>query len=258
MAVDAIRISPLLLQCKECASPFERVGRIAREYCSEGCRASRKRRLRVDPRLPICERCCTAFERASGRQKFCFSCREEARADYTKKYWEANQEIERLSSREHAARRRALDPEHVRNLDRAWKAANWDSILAKLRTPEENAKAARRQRERAKRDPRVAVNRRMSSGIAQSISVKKAGRHWETLVPYTASDLMAHLERQFLSGMTWENRGEWHIDHIVPLASFTFTTPECEEFKAAWALTNLRPLWAEDNLKKSDQRIFLL
>lgn len=258
MAVDAIRISPLLLQCKECASPFERVGRKAASYCSIECRAAHKRKLRKNPVPPTCEMCSAIYVRTSSSQKFCVDCKAAARKAYNKQYWCSNIEIERRSSREHAARQRALNPEHVRNLDRAWKAANWDSILAKLRTPEENAKAARRQRERAKRDPRVAVNRRMSSGIAQSISVKKAGRHWETLVPYTASDLMAHLERQFLPGMTWENRGEWHIDHIVPLASFTFTTPECEEFKAAWALTNLRPLWAEDNLKKSDQRVFLI
>lgn len=61
---------------------------------------------------------------------------------------------------------------------------------------------------------------------------------------------MAHLERQFLPGMTWENRGEWHIDHIRPLCSFQFQTPDCPQFREAWALTNLQPLWAQDNLKK--------
>jgi hypothetical protein len=56
----------------------------------------------------------------------------------------------------------------------------------------------------------------------------------------------AYMESLFTEGMTWENHGEWHIDHIVPLASGK--TPE-----EIWELchyTNLQPLWAEDNLRK--------
>jgi hypothetical protein len=56
----------------------------------------------------------------------------------------------------------------------------------------------------------------------------------------------AHMESQFLPGMSWENHGEWHIDHIIPLASGK--TPE-----EIWKLchyTNLQPLWASDNLSK--------
>lgn len=86
----------------------------------------------------------------------------------------------------------------------------------------------------------------------------KAGRSWREFVPYTLDDLMAHLERQFLPGMTWANRGEWHIDHIRPLCSFKFTTPDDAEFRAAWALSNLRPLWALDNIRKNGRRDLLL
>lgn len=61
-----------------------------------------------------------------------------------------------------------------------------------------------------------------------------------------------HLERQFLPGMTWENHGRfgWHIDHIIPLSAFNFETPDHIDFKRAWALSNLQPLWWQDNLKK--------
>ena len=44
--------------------------------------------------------------------------------------------------------------------------------------------------------------------------------------------------------------GEWHIDHIVPLASFVIAGPDDPELRRAWALTNLRPLWAKDNMRK--------
>lgn len=107
-------------------------------------------------------------------------------------------------------------------------------------------------------NPQWVINRRMSAGVNGSLRDGKGGKSWQDLVPYTLDDLMAHLERQFLPGMTWDNRGDWHIDHVVPLASFNFTSPDDPEFRAAWALTNLRPLWAKDNIRKSAKRTHLI
>ncbi len=57
-----------------------------------------------------------------------------------------------------------------------------------------------------------------------------------------------HLEAQFKDGMTWENYGKWHVDHILPCSSFDLTKPE-EQLKC-FNYKNLQPLWAIDNLKK--------
>ena len=53
--------------------------------------------------------------------------------------------------------------------------------------------------------------------------------------------------------MNWDNYGEWHVDHIIPKSSFNFSSKHDKEFKECWALDNLQPLWAEDNIAKSDK-----
>jgi len=53
-----------------------------------------------------------------------------------------------------------------------------------------------------------------------------------------------------MPGMGWHNMSEWHIDHIMPLASFNFTGLDDPAVREAWALSNLRPLWAADNIRK--------
>ena len=65
----------------------------------------------------------------------------------------------------------------------------------------------------------------------------------------TIEFLKQHLERQFVEGMTWENRGKvWHIDHIEPLCSFDLE--DREQLLIVCHYTNLRPLFKEDNFKK--------
>ncbi len=80
---------------------------------------------------------------------------------------------------------------------------------------------------------------------------KKAGRHWEEIAGYGFEKLKEHLELNFLPGMSWGNRDKWHVDHIIPLASWDYDGPDHPEFKAAWGLGNLRPVWKERNLSKN-------
>ena len=74
----------------------------------------------------------------------------------------------------------------------------------------------------------------------------KTSKYHEMLgVPYEIAS--AHIERQFTKGMTWLNHGEWHIDHVIPLAS---ADNEAELINLCH-YTNLQPLWAKDNLVKN-------
>lgn len=70
-------------------------------------------------------------------------------------------------------------------------------------------------------------------------------------LPYTTSELMNHLESLFSHGMSWGNYGDWHVDHIKPCAKFNHSIKD--QFQECWALSNLQPLWARDNLSKGDR-----
>ena len=96
--------------------------------------------------------------------------------------------------------------------------------------------------------------RRVGSEMRRCIkNHPKASRYWEKRVGYTLEDLMARLESQFRDGMSWDNHGEWHIDHKRPISSFEFDSYSDEQFKECWALSNLQPLWAKDNLSKGSK-----
>ncbi len=81
-------------------------------------------------------------------------------------------------------------------------------------------------------------------GIAKSAATME-------LIGCTIEALIKHLEAQFANGMTWDNYGfyGWHVDHIIPCASFDLTDPDQQ--KACFHYSNLQPLWAEDNLRKN-------
>jgi hypothetical protein len=108
------------------------------------------------------------------------------------------------------------------------------------------------ERKRRAEDPKYRLGVRTRTAVWQLLKergIKKTNKTFE-LLGYTIEELMNHLEKQFVNGMTWDNYGEWHVDHIRPMSSFNFTSPEDPEFKECWRLKNLQPLWWPDNLSK--------
>jgi hypothetical protein len=99
------------------------------------------------------------------------------------------------------------------------------------------------------------LNDAIKTGIYKGLKHNKNGHKWESLVGYTLQDLMVHLEMQFQPGMTWDNYGEWHVDHRIPKAAFTFTNPCDSSFLICWGLDNLQPMWASENMSKRDKII---
>ena len=86
------------------------------------------------------------------------------------------------------------------------------------------------------------------SAYLKKLNISKKNKTFE-IVGCTPQELKEHLEKQFIDGMSWENKGNWHIDHIIPLSSAKTE----EEFYMLCHFTNLQPLWAIDNIKKRDK-----
>lgn len=102
------------------------------------------------------------------------------------------------------------------------------------------------------------VSARIRSNLA--FSGGKARRAAASILGYSMEELSRHIERQFTKGMTWDAlmAGEIHIDHIIPVALLKPIEIDSEEFRACWALSNLRPMWAADNRSKGDRVTTLL
>jgi hypothetical protein len=73
------------------------------------------------------------------------------------------------------------------------------------------------------------------------------------VLQYTPEQLIVHLEKQFTEGITWENYGEWHVDHKLPISSFNIQEMGDSEFMKCWSLENLQPMWGEENIRKSNK-----
>lgn len=101
------------------------------------------------------------------------------------------------------------------------------------------------------------IQKRLHINMRRSILsyIKRKNRKsWIKLLGYTVEDLMNHLEKQFSVDMNWANYGKWHIDHIKPVSAFDFNNYSDVDFHRCWALSNLQPLWAKDNISKGGVR----
>lgn len=106
--------------------------------------------------------------------------------------------------------------------------------------------------------PKNRLDRSIRQRINGMIKEKYHSKSFLKIFGYTFDQLKKHIEKQFLPKMEWDNYGEWHIDHILPISFFSYTSINDDDFKFCWALSNLRPLWASANHKKHAKRIHLL
>lgn len=120
--------------------------------------------------------------------------------------------------------------------------------------PEVKAAHAKRQREKCKSDPSWRVRKNLSKRMYEIMAGLQISKDSSVMkfIGCTLDELRRHIERQFKRGMTWQNYGtKWHVDHILPCASFDHT--DKKQVAICWHWTNLRPLFAKENIAKKDK-----
>jgi hypothetical protein len=160
-----------------------------------------------------------------------------------KKYYLTIQNKKKSQSKE----RRISCKEKVNESNRKWRQNNIEKAKSTARL-NYNVKI--------KNNPKFALRQRIKRLIQLALTTKTTRKNSKTeiILGCTIDYFKRHIEKQFTDGMNWDNRKDWHLDHITPMAS----AKDYNEMIRLNHFTNLRPLWADENMSKSDKIIFLL
>lgn len=180
---------------------------------------------------------------ADGKSPYCKDCHKQ----YCAKWRSKNKNKIKKQQQEYRSKNKEL----LNQNRKQWGKENPDKVATNAKKHREKYKEKINKRRRQKRKEninfrlRTVISNRirmaLCRGSKNSTSYDLVGCSWEHLRLY--------LESMFSHGMTWDNYGQWHIDHIKPCCSFDLT--DIEQQKLCFHYTNLQPLWAIDNLKKS-------
>lgn len=158
----------------------------------------------------------------------------ETKKEYQKKYRELNKEELNLYARNY----KLTNKERIKEQRKEYRLLNRD----KIRSYEKH---------KLETDSLFKLAKRCRNRLQEALKAKNWTKQckFKDYIGCDLATLKSHLEAQFKDGMTWENYGDWHIDHKYPLS--LATSPE--EIYALCHYTNLQPLWALDNLAKSNK-----
>ena len=159
-----------------------------------------------------------------------------------KKWRDNNKECLSLKHKKWSEKNR----DHLNDYHQKWREKNIDKHREYKRKYEKHRKDT---------DPLYKLISNFRTAIYQVLkesNVEKNG-HYFDILGYTPEELINHLEKQFTEGMTWDNYGEFHVDHKLPISSFNIKEIGDEEFMKCWSLDNLQPMWGEENIRKSNK-----
>ncbi len=146
--------------------------------------------------------------------------------EYNKKYWVETKDEQTEKHREWKEKNKQYVNEYQRKYQRIWEKFQRET------------------------NPQYKITKnlrcRLYSALKQQ-NIKKTQRTLD-LIDCSIDFLKQWLESKFKDGMSWENYGKWHIDHIKPCAKFNLTYHE--EQKKCFNYKNLQPLWASENISK--------
>lgn len=183
------------------------------------------------------------FSRHRGKPTYrCKKCLSE----YNKKYYIKNQEKIKQTVNEF----KKENPNYMIE----WRKNNKDKVTKQKKSwlLNNREKINSNERKRRKTDPAYRIKKNLRRRVNSIITRGCKSDNTLNLLGCSLYEFLNYLEKQFVEGMTWGNYGkEWHMDHIIPCSYFDLT--KSEEQRKCFHFSNIRPLWAADNLKKSNK-----
>tara|TARA_Y100000817_G_C16855386_1_gene543779 strand:+ start:1695 stop:2525 length:831 start_codon:yes stop_codon:yes gene_type:complete len=170
-----------------------------------------------------------------------------------KQYLKKNKEKVRATNRKYNLKRK----EKMKVYMKKYRKENKEKMQALQRKYRRKFPEKRREyvRNRRKTDPNYALRCVLRSRLRGVLRGQAKAASTMALLGCSTEQLMRHLERQFVEGMSWDNRGTaWHVDHILPCASFDLSNAEQQRRCFHWS--NLQPLFAFNNLSKGDKILY--
>jgi hypothetical protein len=182
--------------------------------------------------------------------------RKERRKATARKYYEANRE-KRI---EYVTKWRAANPEKAQEDQRKYQKANREKLQEKAnewKSANRELVRAQKKRRHAKKkaDPVYQMAGRVRARMRRAFTRNGFGLESKTrkMLGCDWKQFCKHIEKHFADGMSWDNRSEWHLDHVVPLSCAT----TIEGLEKLSHYTNICPLWAAENLRKSDKLVLI-
>jgi hypothetical protein len=212
--------------------------------------------------MKVCSRCKNnlpdecyhkAAGRKSGLQPKCKDCRREClNADKEKerksKWYQEHKEHANCKSDEWVERNKEKRKEIARN----YYHNNKDEVKIRMSSPERRKKRSKYIKMRRESDPAFKISGNLRNSIRKYIVKTNDRLKFRELIGCSVQYLIEHLENKFVDGMSWENYGkEWHVDHIKPCTKFDLT--DKDQQKLCYHFSNLQPLWATENIIKSNK-----
>ena len=161
-------------------------------------------------------------------------------AKYIREYWKKNKEKIEIKKKAYAEKNK----EYLRKKKSEYGKINRKNIRAKAR---------KRVREYLKSRPQFKLREYLRNRVREVIKKQKGYKSNNTfkLLGCSPDKLRSHLEKLFKPKMSWNNYGKWHVDHIVPCSKFDLT--DINQQRICFNYKNLQPLWARENIIKSNK-----
>lgn len=145
----------------------------------------------------------------------------------------------KICNYEHVKKWKINNSEHFKKWLLKWNLENRENNLSRQRKWQKN---------KILTDPNFKLARNLRKRIWAVLKNNTKSDSTMKLLGCSIEEFKKYIEKKFEDGMSWDNYGVWHVDHIIACANFDLSDPEQQ--RICFHHTNLQPMWGEHNIKK--------